>query len=455
MRCETAQDLLIQRWLGEIEPDSDRDLAHHLAGCAACRVRETAQNQLDQPMESLRALSPLPPQGTAVMARLPGARRRLWLERAGLGAAGVAAAAVVTLAAMSTWEHLKPPVKPVPVVESSFDVIADPVPLPATFLETRKSGAGPVATAAVPTPTGQATAYFYLDAGSGGQMLASILLRHPDGSMTRELDLGDVTFGLAPFTQPEFRLLTAGGHTLLAIAHDDPGAAGAGTAVLRVVAYDEAHSRLLPLRFEGGRTTLPVSDWPAATQDGLQTRSGPLVTDWVLKSGTTLVKRQVTELMTSEPSGVALADAELTTPTGVQKVLLQGSLTDGAQLALQRSDGSVAHTLDLGRPHFGHTPLTEPRLHRLVLGDREVLAVLSDPMVGLPGHAVLRVFAYDPDRGRLRLVPFTDGEVLVNEAPAGSGQALLTRSKMNARSGATTVERRWLLTDNWLLEPAR
>jgi len=64
-------------------------------------------------------------------------------------------------------------------------------------------------------------------------------------------------------------------------------------------------------------------------------------------------------------------------------------------------------------------------------------------MVGQPRQAVVRVFAYDPGRGRLRLTPFATGEVLVEEPLAATGEVL--------RAGG----QQWRLSDHWLLEPVR
>lgn len=448
MQCEQAQDLLIQRWLGEIEPDPDRDLSEHLAVCTACQSRAAGQQELEAPLVALQSRPPLPPQRKAVLARLPGARRQLWLRRGALSAVSAAAAVGIFFAGAELMERLAvnpPPPATVHVRTAAPEPISDQVRLDDTFLSAGKPGAGPVATAAVPVTGGQATAYFYLEALPGkDRVQASVLLRHADGRLTRELLLGEVTFGLSAFTQPEFRLLETGGQTLLAVATDDPATPGGG--LLSILAYDQAAQRLLPLRWDGGRTTLAVTAWPAAMADGtVQTRKENIVTTWTVGQSA-LEQTRVAAAPAPPLSPDILAEAALTS----QRVTLQGSLTEGASLVLHRSDGSVVHSLDLGRPHFGGTPLTQPALRRMQLGDREVLAILSDPMVGRPGQAVLRIFAYDPGRGRLRLIPFTAGEVLVDQAPAAVGARLVTLGHQGASS-----ERLWQLSADWLLEPIR
>ncbi|HYG60004.1 MAG TPA: zf-HC2 domain-containing protein [Symbiobacteriaceae bacterium] len=439
MQCEEARDLLIQRWLGEIEPEDDRVLARHISGCTACRDFEAAQVQVDRQAAGLENLH-LPSQRRAILAQLPRSRQTRWTYRLATGLAGLAAAAAVTFFALSYWQMPNPAPPPAaPVGEKPAP--SRPVDLPATFLTTQlKPGAGWVATAAVPTAGGTAAAYYYVEPAGGDRLHAMILLRRPDGRLTREIDLGEVSFGQLPFTQPEFRLLKVGDVVLLAMATDD----GAGTGLLRVAAYNPVLQQLLLVPFdERGTTALPVTTWPTVTDEGIRTYSGNWQVDWRLTSAFAFERAAEATRETAAPGGGLLAETALDTASGRLTVRLEGTLTEGAWLGLYDEDGALLQQIDLGKPHYGDLPMTRPALSKLQVGDREVIAILSDPMVGQPRQAVVRVFAYDPGRRQLRLTPFATGELLVEEPLSAQGDLLLAGYL------------RWKLSDHWLLEPVQ
>ncbi len=434
MHCERARDLVMQRLMSEIDEAADRVLTRHLSTCAECRTYAMRMTDTDRRLQAAGVPHPLPSVREAVQGRLPAARRQRAALRFSRGLTGVAAAACILLAAAGIWEAL------------GYGLLTagrpsgPAVELSASFFEQRRPGTGWIATAALPTPSGTATAYYWVEPASGDRLNASILLRHPDGRLTREVQLGEVSHGRLPFTQPEFRLLEIDGQTLLAIATD-----AETTGRLQVFAYNPSRKRLVQVPF-GSDSSVSISTWPVGIADGIRTRVGGETADWELTRRWSFVRVSRPSQSRPEIAGSALAEAQLTTPDGPVTVRLHGTVSEGASLYLYWPDGSVTHEVELGRPNFHRIALTAPKLHKLQLGSTEVLALLADPMTGKPGQAVLRIFAYDPARRQLRLVPFATGEVLVDQVPAADGNLLVTVQAGGAH--------RWQMSDRWLLEPA-
>lgn len=62
--------------------------------------------------------------------------------------------------------------------------------------------------------------------------------------------------------------------------------------------------------------------------------------------------------------------------------------------------------------------------------------------------------AFDPGRGKLRLIPFTTGELLVHQVPTAADGMLLTQHREYRQAGPVQVEYRWRLTESWMFERA-
>lgn len=447
VRCDETRDLLLQRSLGELDPDMVGDLEAHLSACPSCRAFAAEQVRIAASLHPLKNLTPLPSRRQAVLARLPAVRRQALAGRIARGAAGLAAAAVLGLAAFGVWRGIEARMDP------GARVVTESDELPSSFLEQSRPG-GWVATAGLSTPEGKAIAYFYLSPAFGDRVHASVLLRRPDGRLTREIDFGPVSFGRAPFTQPEFQMLSIGGQTMLAVVADDEKAEGRGAGRLWVFTYDAQAGGLALVPFEGAGNSLAVTGWPLVISGGIQTVSGNRAVTWALTENGRFVRQFGGDAGSRPPAGDLLAEAEISIPQGRATVRLHGSLIEGASVYLVRPDGQATEEIHLGRPHFGALTMTRPALRKVRLDRAEVLVLLSDPLVSKPQEAVVRAIAYDPVRRKLRLLPFTSGEILVPEPPSASEGMLATMHMEYRPGGLKRVEYRWRLTENWLFERA-
>lgn len=448
VRCDSARDLLLQRSFGELDSAMEGELEAHLAACPPCRAFDAEQNRLSASLDSLRNLAPLPSQRQAVLARLSTARRQALANRITRGAVGLAAAAVLGLAAFGVWRGIESR------MDTATRVVTESTELARSFLEEGHPGAGWVATAGLPAPGGKSIAYLYLEPAFGDRVHASILLKHPDGRVTREIAFGPVSFGRAPFTQPEFDLLSVGGRTLLAIVTDDEKAAGSGGGRLWVFRYDDQARRLALVPFDGAGNSLSVTGWPLALSGGIQTVNGNRAVTWNLAENGKFARQFGGDAGPGPPAGDLLAEAKITIPGGSATVQLRGTLIGEASVYLIRPDGQPTEEIQLGRPHFGGLEMTRPALRKVPVGQTEVLVLLSDPLRSLPQEAVVRAVVYDPVRSKLRLVPFTNGEVLVDEPPAAADGMLTTVHNEYRPEGLRRVEYRWRLAESWLLEKA-
>ncbi|MGH7541980.1 MAG: anti-sigma factor family protein, partial [Gemmatimonadota bacterium] len=67
MNCADARDLLIDRLMDEPDPEEERRLETHLAGCSACRAAAGQMAEAWEPMEALGVSTPPPPDPVALI----------------------------------------------------------------------------------------------------------------------------------------------------------------------------------------------------------------------------------------------------------------------------------------------------------------------------------------------------------------------------------------------------